>query len=228
MMGDRAHRSGERPHGGSPGTPPPPAPASLTGLILAGGQARRLGGVDKGLSLWRGRPLVEWAIEALASQVEALTISANRNRASYEAYGYPVVADRDPGFLGPLSGIASALPRIRTPWVLCVPCDAPCAPPDLGVRLAEALLRDGADIAVASDGTRLQLLHTLIPVALARSLEDYLAAGERSVSGWYRRHRVAVAPFDDRPQAFANLNTPEDATRLEVLLATERTSPQGS
>jgi molybdenum cofactor guanylyltransferase len=191
-----------------------PEPHEMTGLILAGGRARRLGGVDKGLVERSGRPLVAWAIAALAPQVATLAISANRNLQTYADYGFPTFADRHPGFLGPLAGIAAALAAARTPWVLCLPCDAPYPPSDLGTRLASALAADGAEIAAATDGTRLQPLHALIPVALAASLEDFLAGGGRSAQDWYRRHRLAVADFSDCPLAFANLNTPGDAERL--------------
>lgn len=197
---------------------PAPGPERIAGLILAGGRGQRLGGLDKGLVHWAGRPLVAWAIAALAPQTATLLISANRNLPAYRAYGYPLVEDRRPGFVGPLAGIASALAVAPAPWLLCLPCDAPRSPADLGRRLAEALRADGAQIAIASDGIRLQPLHALIPAGLAASLEDYLAAGERSVQGWYRRHRVAVADFRDCPHAFANLNTPEDARRLAASL----------
>jgi molybdenum cofactor guanylyltransferase len=196
-----------------------PERGEIAGLILAGGRARRLGGVDKGLVQWAGRPLVEWAIAALAPQVATLSISANRNLQTYAAYGYPTRADRHPGFPGPLAGIAAALADSSAPWVLCLPCDSPCPPADLGARLARALAADRAQIAAASDGTRLQPLHALIPVALAASLESFLAGGGRSAQDWYRRHRLAVADFGDCPLAFANLNTPQDAARLLTLAA---------
>ncbi len=196
-----------------------PERCELTGLILAGGQARRLGGADKGLVHWAGRPLVEWAIAALAPQVATLMISANRNLQVYAAYGYPTISDALPGFAGPLAGIAGALAAASTPWVLCLPCDAPCPPADLAARLAHALAAGRAEIAAGSDGTRLEPLHALIPVTLAESLDRYLAAGGRSVRGWYERHRLAVADFSDCPHAFANLNSPQDAVQLSDLLA---------
>lgn len=210
---------------GASTTAAPPARADLTGLILAGGQGRRLGGADKGLLPWAGRPLVEWAIAALERQVRTLAISANRHAPIYAAYGYPVIADRQPGYPGPLAGLASALREIRDGWVLCVPCDTPYVPPDLGVRLAAALANGGAEIAMATDGIGPHPLHALIPVALADSLERYLACGERSVLGWYRRHRVVEVDFSDSPQSFANLNTLEDGQRLSAWLERQPADP---
>ena len=124
----------------------------LTGLILAGGQARRMGGQDKGLIPLAGRPLIAWVIAALAPQVGRILISANRNQAAYAAFGHPVIGDEAggtelTGFQGPLAGIAAAMTRMETPWLLTLPCDAPLAPTDLASRLAAALVHgpDGPD-----------------------------------------------------------------------------------
>lgn len=193
--------------------------SDLTGLILAGGQARRLGGVDKGLVPLGGRPLVEWAIRALRPQVGTLLINANRRLDLYQGFGHPVIPDRDADHAGPLAGIASALAAAPTGWVLCVPCDTPLVPGDLARRLADALLRDGADLAAAHDGTRLQPLHALIPVRLAGSLGGFLKSGGGAVREWYRSLRLAVADYSDRPEAFANVNTWEELRRLEQRLA---------
>lgn len=183
----------------------------MTGVILAGGRARRMGGQDKGLVPFSGRPLVTWVIDALAPQVGALLINANRNQKAYGAFGHPVIADDIEGFQGPLAGFASAMAAAVTPWILTAPCDGPFLPLDLAQRLADALVRERADIAVASDGERMQPVYALIPVALAPSLHAYLAAGERKVHLWYARHRVALADFHGRPQRFANVNSKADA-----------------
>jgi molybdopterin-guanine dinucleotide biosynthesis protein A len=193
--------------------------SDLTGLILAGGQARRLGGVDKGLVPLGGRPLVEWAIRALEPQVGTLLINANRHLDLYQGFGHAVIPDRDADHAGPLAGIASALAAAPTGWVLCMPCDTPQVPGDLGSRLADALLTSGADLAAAHDGTRLQPLHALIPVRLAKALDHYLASGGGAVQGWYRSLRVALADFSDRPEGFANVNTWDELRQVERRLA---------
>jgi len=191
-----------------------PSPEQITGVILAGGLARRMGGQDKGLVEFGGRPLVEWVINSLRPQVHALVINANRNRDRYADYGYPVIADAMADFQGPLAGFSSALAAVRTPWIITVPCDGPYPAPDLVARLCTALREQQAELATASDGRRMQPVFALIPRALAPSLEAFLAAGERKIDRWYARHRTAIADFSDRPGCFANINSDDDVERL--------------
>lgn len=195
----------------------------VTGVILAGGRARRLGGIDKGLLELAGKPLAVRVAEALAPQVSAVVINANRNLDAYAALGYPVIADRIPGYQGPLAGIASAMESVSTPWILTAPCDGPFLAPDLRERLAEVLAAPAegprAELAVASDGATLQPVFALLPVVLAASIRAYLGAGERRVAGWCAHHRAAVADFSDRPECFANINTAAEAADLTRLLA---------
>lgn len=192
-----------------------PTREQITGVVLAGGKARRMGGLDKGLAELAGKPLIAWVLEGLAPQVGAILISANRNLDAYRRLGYPVVADDLTDFQGPLAGLASGMAVAATPWILTVPCDGPRVPPDLVSRLAAALDHESAEIAVATDGLRMQPVYALIPVDLARSLNAFLSEGERKIDRWYARHRVALADFSHRPGAFANVNAPEDRARLE-------------
>ncbi len=189
--------------------------ASVTGLILAGGRARRLGGVDKGLAAFRGKPLVEHVIERLRPQVTTLLISANRNTDRYRATGWPVMADDLAGFQGPLAGIVTALRRVETDYLLSAPCDAPCLPPDLCQRLLTASQRAGLPLAVAHDGERTQYAFALVGVRCLDSLEACLASGERSLRGWFAGQAHALADFSDQPEAFVNINRREDLIRLE-------------
>ncbi len=185
-----------------------------TGLILAGGRARRMGGEDKGLLKLAGRPMVAHVIERLRPQVDALLINANRNLEAYEALGAPVVPDRLPDFGGPLAGMDAGLAAARTGYLVVVPCDSPYLPADLVARLREALESAGAELAVAHDGERAHPVFCLLRTMLGASLERALAEGERKIDRWYARHRVVEADFSDQPQAFANVNTPEDRARL--------------
>jgi molybdopterin-guanine dinucleotide biosynthesis protein A len=188
--------------------------AALTGLVLAGGRATRMGGVDKGLQRWRGRALVDHAIERLAPQVGELVVSANRNAEAYAGRGVRVVADDSPDFPGPLAGVLAGLRAARTPWLAVVPCDSPCLPGDLVARLAQG--RAGARGAVVqrdlgAEGVRLEPVCCLLEVALADDLAGYLAAGGRKVEAWLLRHATPVR--FDRPgdaEAFANFNTLAD------------------
>lgn len=187
----------------------------ITALVLAGGRGRRMGGRDKGLVELRGRPLVAHVIDAIAPQVEAVLINANRNGQRYGAFGWPVVADALTDYQGPLAGFAAGMAASRTPLLLTLPCDGPMVAPDLAKRLADALEKAGADIAVAHDGTRMQPVYALLHCALLPSLEDFLAAGDRKIDLWYERHHTVKVDFSDFPEQFTNVNTPEERARLE-------------
>jgi molybdopterin-guanine dinucleotide biosynthesis protein A len=192
-----------------------PCRDTVTGVILAGGMARRMGGQDKGLVPFAGRPLIEWVIDVLAPQVRALVINANRNQEAYGAYGHPVIRDDMEGFQGPLAGFSSAMTAVATPWIVTAPCDGPFLAGDLVERLSRALVRDQAEIAVASDGERLQPVYALLPVSLAASLRGFLSAGERRIDRWFASHRIGVADFGDRPEGFVNVNSSQDSALLE-------------
>jgi molybdenum cofactor guanylyltransferase len=192
---------------------------SVTGIILAGGQASRMGGVDKGLVELAGRPMVEYIIERLAPQTDKLLINANRSHARYGQYGLPVVADNFGEYEGPLAGMAAALGAMRTAWGVTVPCDSPLVPADLVERLWRGLAKENAELAVASGAGRLQPVFALLPASLLPSLQAYLARGERKIDRWYAQHRAAHVDFSDAPEAFLNVNTPDEHATLEAQLA---------
>jgi molybdopterin-guanine dinucleotide biosynthesis protein A len=187
----------------------------ITGVVLAGGQGRRMGGEDKGLVDFQGRPLIAWVIDALLPQVDTLIINANRNTERYAELGYPVVPDALGGYQGPLAGFASGMEHARTPLVLTVPCDGPMLPSDLTARLAEGLRAGEAEIAVAHNGERIQPVYALLRTSLLPSLKAFLAGGERKIDRWYASHRTVTVDFSDRPDTFANINSPEDRRALE-------------
>ena len=173
-----------------------------------------MGGVDKGLIELAGRPMIEHALERLAPRVGAVVISANRHLDVYRRYGWPVVTDGDIGKgLGPLAGIASGMEAATTTYVLTVPCDAPRLPEDLLMRTWAALHEHGAQIAVPHDGIRAQRAFLLLRCELLPDIRDYLHSGGRSVERWLARHVVAETDFSDQPEAFVNVNTPEDLNR---------------
>lgn len=175
-------------------------------------------GQDKGLVMFRGRRLVEYAVEALQQAADRVLISANRNRPDYEALGYPVVADAGGGFDGPLAGLLAALKAARTPYVLCIPCDSPLLDGRLLGRLYETLIREAAEACVAHDGQRLHPVFAILERRLAGSLEEYLATGERRMEGWLRRLRLAMADFSDHPASFMNVNSTQELAELEKCL----------
>ncbi|HEX7324922.1 MAG TPA: molybdenum cofactor guanylyltransferase MobA [Rhodanobacteraceae bacterium] len=190
----------------------------ITGGVLAGGRATRMGGVDKGLVELGGRAMVEYVLDALRGQTSHMVINANRNVAQYQRYGVSVVGDRQGGFLGPLAGISSMLESADTEWLLTAPCDSPQVPADLGPRLWQALQRDGGQIAVADSGGHLEPVFALLPCALRPSLDAYLASGERRIRVWYQQQGMATADFSDCPEMFANINTLAERDALAIRL----------
>lgn len=190
-------------------------PSQVTAVILAGGKGRRMGGRDKGLVMLDGRPLIAHVIERLRCQVGAMLIVANRNRQWYAGLGYPVVADTVPGFQGPLAGIAAGMAAAGTEWVQVVPCDAPRLPLDLVARLAGALERDEASAAVAADANGPQPVVCLLKRSLQTALLGDLHQGLRQVKAWLDEVDCTTVGFDDRPGAFANINTPDAIAALQ-------------
>jgi molybdenum cofactor guanylyltransferase len=192
--------------------------ASIAGLVLAGGQARRMGGTDKGLMPLAGRPMVEHVMEALRPQVATILISANRNHERYARYGHPVIADALGGYQGPLAGVATALQQCTAEFLVTAPCDAPLLPPDLVVRLRTACEADDSDAAVASDGRRLQTVFLLLRCRVAPALEAYLAGGGRRVDAWLGQLRTVAVDFSDEAAAFVNVNDPDERRAVEAQL----------
>jgi len=196
-----------------------PQPALVTGVVLCGGQGRRMGGQDKGWLLYQGRPLVSYALRALSGVADQVLINANRNLKAYEALGYPVFCDEETGYPGPLAGLLAALRQATTPWVLTLPCDMPCFGENELVRLCAAWRPGEGVIYTVDDGVRLHPVVALVDRELADSLAGYLSAGGRKVETWFREQQLTRVDFSDRPGVLRNLNTPEDwqsATETQV------------
>lgn len=185
---------------------------AVTGIVLAGGQGRRMGGQDKGLLTYQQQPLVKRILDRLAPQVESIVINANRSHAQYQQFGYPVINDLLDGYQGPLSGMLAGMQQAKTDYILTVPCDCPNISTQLRRRLLESLLMHQADIAVAHDGKRLQPVFSLISRQLQADLEAWLASGERKIDLWMQRHNVVEVDFSDQRDCFINFNHPEDIT----------------
>ena len=190
--------------------------SQITGIVLAGGRGRRMGGEDKGLLPFRGRPLVSHALDALGEVAETRLINANRNLEAYASLGFPVIQDANDRFDGPLAGLLSAMRATATPYVLTVPCDTPRLTGTLLQRLVDRLPMSDAAIALAHDGERLHPVVMLAETRLADDLQAYLDAGERKVEHWIRRHRWVSIDFSDAVDALANINTPDDLAALET------------
>lgn len=190
----------------------------VTGVVLAGGRATRMGGVDKGLVEVNGRPMIAWVLDVLRPQVADLLVNANRNLDRYRAFGFPVVDDGDREFRGPLAGIASGLRAAATRYVAFAPCDSPLVCGDLVTRLRAALTQENARVAVAHDGVRLQPVFALLERDLLDDLLRYLDNGGRKIDRWYAEHGYARADFSDVADSFANINAPDEKRALELQL----------
>ena len=167
-----------------------------------------MGGADKGLVEYRGRPLIEWALAALAPQVEEIVISANRNLERYAAYGRRVLPDILPDYPGPLAGVLAALDAVTTEWLLAVPCDTPRLPADLALRLLGAAQLEGVPLAVATDDNRVHHTCFIVHTGQRDQLAAFLARGERAVRHWQAGLPQVTVRFD--AAAFANFNRPDD------------------
>ena len=181
----------------------------LTGVILAGGLARRMGGVAKGLQHYAGRPLLAHAIERLQPQVATLLLNVNHDQAAYAGFALPLVGDRFGDYPGPLAGLHAGLCAASTPWVLSVPCDSPHFPADLAGHLLAATLAGGQPLAYARAGGKAQPVFCLCRRELADDLAAYLDQGGRRVMQWCEQAGGIGIDFPD-PAAFANCNTVDD------------------
>ena len=200
----------------------------ITALVLAGGRGTRMGGVDKGLQTFNGTPLALHTLLRLQMQqgdlIGEVMINANRNLAAYEAFGAPVWPDSMPDYAGPLAGFMTGLERCETLFLMTVPCDTPLFPPDLAVRLADALGRENADIAMAAareeDGQiRTQPVFCLLRAELLESLVAFTHEGGRKIDRWTALNKTVTVPFDqpnDDPRAFFNANTLAELHSLET------------
>ncbi len=183
----------------------------VSGIVLAGGLGRRMGGVDKGLQPLHGKAMVEHVLARFAPQVDEIGIKANQNLERYAAFGHRVIADRVGGFAGPLAGLHAGLAAISRPLAVTVPCDSPFLPADLVERLQREL---GAnDLAVAKTGAQAHPVFALVRRSVAANLEAFLAGGGRKIDAWYASLKAVEVGFDDEADAFRNINTLEELGR---------------
>ena len=203
-------KTGDGPQAREPGSVP-----RITGVVLAGGQGSRMGGADKGLQTFRGKPMVQHVVERLAPQVDELLINANRNAGAYARFGYRVVADEIEGFAGPLAGFERGLAHAGGELVVTAPCDSPFLPPDLVARLRDALESGNAQLAVAKTGSQAHPVFSLMRRSVHASLRDFLSSGQRKIDRWYGGLAIVEVAFDDEPDAFLNINTLDELTGLE-------------
>jgi len=170
-----------------------------------------MGGVDKGLQLLRGKPLAQWAIERLASQVDEVLVNCNQNLDAYARFGRRLVPDEIGGYAGPLAGLHAGLKAAAHPLVATAPCDSPFLPLDLVQRLSGSLKNH--DLAVAKTGAQPHPVFSLVRKDVLPNLEQFLAGGGRKIDAWYASLRTIEVSFDDDADAFRNINTLEELGR---------------
>ncbi len=195
----------------------------ITGLILAGGRGTRMGQVDKGLQIFRGMPMAMHVQMRLGPQVGEMIINANQHLAAYESFGAAVWPDQIDGYAGPLAGLQAGLTHCETPYMVSAPCDSPFLPLDLVDRLAQAMLLDDADLAVAvtietQDGTATTQAHpvfSMMKSSLLPHLSHFLQNGGRKVDAWYASLKVVEVLFEDIA-AFRNINTLNELRQYEA------------
>lgn len=190
----------------------------ITAVILAGGMATRMNGKDKGLVDLADRPMIEYVIQAVAPQVSEVLINANRSLEAYEGYNLRVIQDATNDYAGPLAGIAAGIEAATTDLILSVPCDGPWVPKDLVSRLQQKLEDSPSNVCVAHDGERMQPVFALFRKEALADIQSYLDGGDRKLQLWVKQQEPAIADFSDHPEAFINVNTPEEKVRVEELL----------
>ncbi|MHB1186052.1 molybdenum cofactor guanylyltransferase MobA [Thiobacillus sp.] len=182
--------------------------ARVAAVILAGGAGSRMGGADKGLLDYQGRPLIEWVLAALTPQVEEIVISANRNLDTYATYGQRVLPDTLPDYPGPLAGVLAAFDAVNADWLVVVPCDTPHLPADLALRLLGAAQLECVPLAVAADAARVHHSCFIVRTDQRDHLAAFLARGERAVRHWQAGLASTTVRFE--AACFANVNQPGD------------------
>ena len=200
---------------------------NIVGLLLAGGQSRRMGGGDKALRPLGGRPLLDHVIERLRPQVAAMVLNANGDPSRFAGFGLPVVPDSVPDFAGPLAGVLAGLDwaaanRPDCEWVVSVPTDAPFLPRDLVARLVAGMQAADAELACAASGGQPHPVVGLWPLRLREALRHAVVAEDiRKVDAWTGRYRLSRVPFVEETAGvdpFFNANRPDDFERAAALL----------
>ena len=186
---------------------------AITGVVLAGGRATRMGGIDKGLQALNGRPLWRHVAEALAPQVDELVISANRHLEQWRASGYPVFRDIQEGYQGPLAGMLAVMQQVASPWFVFCPCDTPFIPSFLVERFIQQ--RGDAPVVWAHDGERDHPAVALVHRQIIPELEAYLAHGERRVMVFMRRKDERVGRCGGQAVKKARLSSAIIAEKMQ-------------
>jgi molybdopterin-guanine dinucleotide biosynthesis protein A len=192
--------------------------AKIGAVILAGGLARRMGGVDKGLVEVAGKPMVKYALDILTPLVHSVVINANRSIEEYQQFGVPVVSDTLTGHQGPLAGLSAGINALQCDYVVMCPCDSPFLQSELIQALIKGCIDN--DIAVPHDGDRLQPVFCVVQRRVEVSLNTFLDAGERKIDRWFSDHTLYTLDAKAYSQSFRNINTEEERLSAESVVST--------
>jgi len=194
----------------------PTKKSTIAGVVLAGGRAMRMDNQDKGLILFKNRPLIAYALEALSFVSQQTFINANRNLIDYEAFGHLVITDQTDSYDGPLAGILTTLIHADAELLLVMPCDTPYFKAEHLQRLLTIRAEHDADIAIAFDGEQLHPLFLALKTSLTENLRDYLASGQRKVGDWLKPLNSVYVDFSHEPSIFININSSDELAVLEA------------
>ncbi len=198
----------------------------VSGVIIAGGRASRMGDGGKAFIPLAGKPMIQYVIDALRPQVGELLINANQDLDAYRGLGFPVIPDLNSDWQGPLAGILAALQGSSREWVQIAPCDGPFLASDLVPRLHRHMMESEATVCIPHDGARLQPLFGLLHHSLVPEIRQFLYKGDRKLHLWLESQRVAVADFSDCPESFININTPQQLAQAEQTLLAASLPPK--
>lgn len=190
---------------------------SVHGLILAGGQSRRLNGIDKGLLDVQGKALVEHVAGNLKNQTDGISIVANRSLSAYQQYAPKVLPDTITGFAGPLAGLATFAELAESSWVAIVACDLIFLPEDWVDRLLTEALNRNQNVVCAID--KISGKRALCAVArrdCLASATTLLCSGQPRWMDWLAYNRAGTEPLETTK--LFNINSLEDAKEAEILL----------
>lgn len=201
----------------------------LSGLILAGGEGRRMAGRDKGLISLSQKPLVEYAIECITPLVDDLTISCNRNRELYQGYQLDCISDNTldnvDGYQGPMAGLAAGLQHAKHDWLLVMPCDTPLMSSQVMAQLVESLNAKkphNSLQAIIFSHQGLQPLHGLYHRSMLPIFEQCLAENKNALQRLLRSlDSIEIHQALECELNFNNANDPEELAIIETLLAAQ-------
>ena len=199
----------------NPLRPHRPVKTNISAIILAGGQAKRMGGRDKALVRFRSRPMIDWIVKTLSPQVKSVMINASRNFEQYRRFCNNLFSDKLNGFQGPLAGFQVGISHSETPFLATVPCDSPGLPENLIERLSAPLTDPRIDLTVVSINSRLQPVFSILRKDLRLSLDNFLESGERKIDRWYSTLNIETVDFTEQIDAFVNFNTVEEIKKSE-------------